>query len=128
VIDLTYTVQDEFLLIKLSGEYSYQAAHDVFLQAMEIIDQNSKLKIMVDSIQVMGAPNTIDFYRFATFVAKELTKSERRKNIRMALVGQPPLLDEKKFGLLVLNNLGIHSFSTFIHDSDALKWLGVEKE
>jgi hypothetical protein len=127
-MELIFENRAEYLYVKAVGKYSITAACDCLLRTLEVIDHSTLTKVLTDCLQVQGSPSTFDHYTFATLLAKEMTKTARRKTLKVVYVGHVPVLDDQKFGLLVARNHGVDRVFSADNFPDALKWLGVNND
>jgi hypothetical protein len=125
-ISLKVDSDGDFLRCQGSGEFSIKEACSWFHDIIAAAIQHGATKVLVDCLQIVGNPTTVDRYEFAECLAREVVGyiNERNEFPRLAIVGKEPLLDPNRFGELVARNRGV-KVKVVERMEDALKWLEV---
>ena len=117
---MTLASQDDFLLVKATGQVSIKEVLCVFKKVIDVATERGFDKILMDFLAVTGELSAIDLYE----VAKTMAEYCASKSIypRVAVVGKPPTVTG--FGAQVASNRGLTSM-TFSESQPALNWLRV---
>ena len=122
---LDFEMRQQYFYVRLTGSYdSLEQAYGLYERMSEAAYSFGATKILVDCLELTGAPRFADYYAFGKFVGDQDTKSEDSARWIAAWVGTPPTFDKQHFTELVANNRGAR-MKVFDNMEDALKWLGV---
>jgi len=113
-------IVDDRVEVRYRGDYGLGASLKLLEQAFETAARRDLTKILVDVRDLAGNPSVTDRYDIGTFVATRC--AERRFEVRIALVGEEPLIDPARFGELVARNRFAKG-RVFSETHDALAWL-----
>ncbi len=123
-VDIHSEMRREYLYVQLTGVFvSIDEVKRLYLKIQEKADLHTAQKVLVDFLQLKGAPTTMDYYSFGAFIAEEEVK---RRTRMVAYVGKEPIFDKRHFGELVATNRGARNMKAFDLIENALKWLRVE--
>jgi len=124
-IDLDIQLKEEYLSVRMTGEWSLVAACDAFKKMLDAADGHGATKILVDCLQLQGRPSTLDIFHYAEFGAQELAKpakSGQRRYLHLAYIATAPIADKEHFGALVARNRGVDVI-TVDTVAEGLEWL-----
>jgi hypothetical protein len=125
-LDLQVERKADYLLITVSGGFDLESAKDAARRIIEFCEAHKQSKALVDCRNVAGPLSTIERYDYATFVADLHTRYalEHGAPLRVAYVGNEPLIDPSRFGETVAVNRGALLKAT-TDMGEARAWLGV---
>jgi len=124
-LEFTYEMKGRYLSIVASGVFSIDDARRGFHRALEVIEGYQATRVLVDCRQITGSPSTMDYYDYGELVAEALTgpaRKETSRNLKLAHVAQPPLLDERRLSETVAQNRGV-MMKSVDNIEEALAWL-----
>ena len=116
----------DYLYVRLSGAFSAVETMTFYLEAKKEADLRKNSRVLIDCLQVTGSPSTAERYQLGALVAQEMRDSVSWRRAT-AVVATEPLLDKGRLIELVATNRGA-KFKAFDRISDALRWLGSEKQ
>ena len=120
--DIKITLEEEFLLISASGNYSLLKANNLFKLAIDNGLSHNKSKILIDINHITGSIPLFDRFQYAEFLSKYRTKHALGKVKRIAVVGKEPIVDKERFGETVATNRGVN-VRVFTDMSEASIWI-----
>ncbi len=124
-ITLSFEMRQNYMFVKATGVFSVQDAIDTIPKALATADSFGATRILVDCLELTGAPSVADYYQYSKSVAAEFLKTSRismKKVYRAAYVAKPPIFDEHLFIELVALNRGA-TVKLFENTTDAIAWL-----
>ena len=104
--DIKLTVEEDFLLISASGNYSLLKANNLFKLAIDNGLSHNKSKILIDVTDITGSIPFFNRFQYAEFLSKYKAKHALGKVRRIAVVGKEPIIDKERFGETVATNRG----------------------
>jgi hypothetical protein len=116
----------ELWYVTLYGDFEIEAAKRAYGAILEACTDGGRCRALLDCRRVDGSPTTVERYDFGEHVAREnaaFQESGRATLLQVALLGDVPLLDERRFGQVVATNRGAFVKATAGMD-EALRWLG----
>jgi len=119
-------MKNDCLVVQIFGDFILNEACSNFLEMLKVIEAYKANKVVVDCLQVMGAPSTIERFSYAESGADELMRllcAKKIGEVKFAYVGIEPPFDKDHFGQIVANNRGAN-IKTFNNVEDAFSWLG----
>jgi len=126
-ISVALEPHETYLVARLAGPFALEAAQAAVEHFIEAAVERQLSQILVDVRQVQGEPTVAERYLFAEFVAQAAVSQAVRQSgllIKLAFVGQAPLMDPARFGMMVARNRGAQV--VVVEDvNEALNWLGV---
>jgi hypothetical protein len=128
--DLKCEMQGGVLVARVSGDFALDQSCNTFLEILKAMDIYKADKVLVDCLQVRGAPSTMERFSYAKFGSDELWKLLLAKNleeVQLAYVGTDPLMDKDHFGQTVATNRGVN-VKTFDNVAAAISWLGTHSK
>ena len=111
-------LQGELLLVTARGAVSFDSALKLFRQAFDAAAESQVKKILVNVLMAEGELAAFERYRLGADSAAYL--NERGLNVKLALVGVPPITDG--FGVRIAQNRGVVA-RVFSTQEEALSWL-----
>ena len=125
-LDLHVEQKSDYLLITVSGGLDLESAKEASQRSLKLLESHKQSKALVDCRNVAGPLSTIERYDYATFLADLHARYalEHGAPLRVAYVGNEPLIDPGRFGETVAVNRGaLMKVTTDIGEARA--WLGV---
>ena len=123
--EIKITLEEDFLLISASGNYSLLKANNLFIVAIDNAVSQSRSKIFIDVTDIAGFISFFDRFRYAEFLSKYTEKHALGKVRRIAVVGKEPIVDKYRFGETVAINRGTN-VRVFTDMSQALIWINAK--
>jgi hypothetical protein len=126
-LDLHAEQKGHYLLITVTGVFDLASAKDLARRSAELCKARQQSSALVDCRNVSGVLSTIERYDYATFVAELHARYaiEHGAPLRVAYVGNEPLIDSQRFGETVAVNRGaLVKVTTDMRE--ALAWLSGE--
>src|SRR5437868_15268190 len=120
--DIKITVEEDFLLISASGNYSLLKANNLFKLSIDNGLSYNKSKILIDVSNITGSIPFFDRFKFAEFLSSYRTKHALEKVHRIAVVGKEPIVDKERFGEKVAKNRGTN-VRVFTDMTEASIWI-----
>jgi hypothetical protein len=117
-IQLTITLQDDFLLATGVGRVSTEELLRVLTTVIDTSTEQGFDKILLDFSAVMGEVSVMNLYAVGRAVAEYCVSKSIHP--RLAVIGKPPTVTG--FGAEVASNRGLTS-KTFSESQSALSWL-----
>jgi len=111
--------------VNVSGEYEPATAIAILQAGIEAALAHGFHKLLVDARQLTGNPKTMQRFEFSESIARFYHEKRGPDFLRLALVGNEPLIDPERFGAVVANNRGLPAKATTSMD-EALKFLDLE--
>ena len=110
-----------YLEIACSGPYSRAEALRVGQEAYREAALAKRDTVLIDVREVKGRiPTILDRFEMGVRIARHYHESEPR--IRLALLGNEPMIHPDRFGELVARNRGAEA-RAFTAESEALEWV-----
>src|SRR5215475_1096987 len=105
-ISLKCEPREGFLYCKASGEFSFEDACSTLREVLAESAQHGATKVLVDTLEMAGAPTAVEHYALAEFLARKMVDHiiELKRFPRLVLLGKEPLVDPNRFGDLVATN------------------------
>jgi hypothetical protein len=117
-LQIVTELQGKLLLVTARGTVTFDSVARLFRQTFDAAAQSQVNKILVNVLAAVGELAAFERYRLGADSAAYL--NEREMNVKLALVGVPPITDG--FGVRIAQNRGVVArvFSTQL---EALSWL-----
>ena len=119
---ITTTVEEDFVRIVVTGNYSLLKANHLFSHSIENALLHRRAKILIDVTNIAGNIPFFDRFEYATFLARYKREHASTKVSRIAVVGHEPIVDKNKFGETVAINRGAN-VRVFTDMDNAYAWL-----
>ena len=120
-IRTTATVHPQYLEVACTGLYSRSESLRVGELAFREAARASRKAVLIDVRRVTGrVPSVLERFDFGVRIAKHYLESEPR--IRVAVLGDEPMIHPERFGELVARNRGGDA-RVFTDETMALDWL-----
>src|SRR5262245_11060780 len=117
-LQVALDTDEDLLLAVVNGTMSFDAAWQVMKEICDTAFQKQLTRILVDTLGVQGVTTTIDRY---TLGVKLVTYCvEHKLRLKLAFIGQPPVLDG--FGITVARNRGLDT-KVFLDRESAVQWV-----
>lgn len=110
-----------YVVLVCTGKYSRAEAFRVCDRAYREAGEADRRNVLVDVRRVSGQLPTL-FDRFDIGVRIAALHFEQQPRVRLALLGDLPMIHPERFGEIVARNRGADS-RAFIEENEALKWL-----
>jgi len=120
--DINITVAEDLLTINVKGNYSLVKANNLFKLAIDSAVSQQKSRILIDVTNISGDIPFIDRFQFSEFLSIYRTEHASGKVSKIAMVGQEPIIDKRRFGETVAVNRGTNT-KVFTDMSEASAWL-----
>ena len=114
-------VRPDYICLSCSGKFTVDAFLNVIKKGLKIAEDNEVLAILVDIRGLKGKPPST-MQRFAIGTAIPNMQRERAYLIYIAVVGDEPMIDSKRFGETVAINRGAFG-KVFTDFNEAKAWL-----
>lgn len=114
----TFEFQEDYLLVKASGEITFDAALSLLKEAIDTANEKAIQRVLVDCGGVYGQLSAMERYNLGAETAKHALS--RASNTKLAILGFAPTIDG--LAVMVAANRGL-SVSLFAERADALVWL-----
>ncbi len=108
--------------VDVAGDYEATEAKEVLQAAIDSALQNGHSKLLVDCRRLVGNPRTMQRFDLGESIARHYHEARGDRVVRIAVVGNEPLIDPQRFGATVAANRGVPVKVTTDFD-DALGWL-----
>lgn len=118
-------MKEKILSIAIEGPFEFSALGPMLDRVIEDCAKHGALKALVDLRGVTGSLSLMERFGMASlFASKYLAArvSGRIPACRFAVVGQPPIVDPKRFGETVAVNRGV-PVKVFLEEAPAWEWL-----
>ena len=120
-IRTTATVHPEYLEVACSGLYSRSESLRVGELAFQEAARANRTAVLVDVRRITGRiPSILERFDIGVRIAKHYRESDPR--IRLAVLGDEPMIHPERFGELVARNRGGDA-RVFTDEAMALDWL-----
>lgn len=120
-IRTTATVHPEYLEVACTGLYSRSESLRLGELAFREAARANRKAVLIDVRRVTGrVPTILERFDFGVRIAKHYLESEPR--IRLAVLGDEPMIHPERFGELVARNRGGDA-RVFTDETMALDWL-----
>ena len=120
-IRTTSRLHPDYLEITCSGLYSRAESQRVGLEAYREAALAERDTVLLDVRQVAGRiPSILDRFEMGVHIAKHYRESDPR--IRLAVLGNEPMIHADRFGELVARNRGADA-RVFTVEAEALEWI-----
>jgi hypothetical protein len=93
--------------IDVAGEYEAGAATRILEAGIEAALAQGNRRLLVDARQLTGNPRTMQRFELGESLARYYHEKRGKDFIRLAIVGNVPLIDPERFGEIVANNRGL---------------------
>ena len=114
-------VHPEYVELVCSGIYSRAEALRVGNEGYRQAALENRIGLLIDVRNITGRlPTLLDRYDFGVHIAEQYLTSDPR--IRLALLGQEPMIHPDRFGELVARNRGADA-RVFTDEALAVDWL-----
>ena len=123
--EIKITLEEDFLLISASGNYSLLKANNLYKVAIDNGLSQSRSKIIIDVTAIAGFIPFFDRFHYSEFLSKYRQKQALGKVRRIAVVGKEPIVDKERFGETVAINRGTN-VRVFTDMSQALIWINAK--
>lgn len=111
----------DHLRVECTGSFSQDAALSVFERAFALADDDGHEAVLIDFRKLAGRePTMAERYELAVRVAD--LQSTQTPRIRMAALGDEPMIHPERFGEIVATNRGALA-RVFTDERAALAWL-----
>jgi len=114
-----FEVRAGHALVALAGCVSLEQATDMVMRALVAARNHGVKRLLVDARQLTGFPSPTVAERY--FIVRGWA-AVAGKEVEIAIVLQPHILDPDRFGIVVATNLGMRA-DAFSSGSEALAWL-----
>ncbi len=125
-MELKIKYQDDILVAHVSGEFLLEDACEGFKQLLDVIQQQSATKIIINGLDIQGKITSLESYEYGVYIAKALHQLiiDKKYNFqRFAYVLKPTFYDKNELiGEIVASNLGAQ-VKVFYNMKEALGWL-----
>jgi hypothetical protein len=121
---VTAEVRATHVRLHCLGVFDFSSALMLLDQAFELARQTGLEAVLIDARELEGAPTTMERYHWGVQIA---TRSAAGPRIRIAVVGNEPIIDPDRFGEIVATNRGA-SGRAFTDLQEAIAWLGCGSE
>ena len=114
--------------VSLAGETTGPQAEEMYRAVLRECVAGGCSKMLIDCRELSGELSTVDRFWFGKVVADEnaaLQADGSGRQVRVAVVGRLPLLDERRFGRTVATNRGAAVEVTEDLEA-AYRWLGLD--
>lgn len=118
-----------FLNVRASGEFSLAEATDVTVRIFSELSRLPLRKVLLDWRQLKGEPSLVERYIFSVAASEQLLRAYDAgecRGVRFALVGEEPLIDNRRFGETVALNRSVNVMVT-TNLEEALLWFEVDQ-
>ena len=120
-IRIAVQVHPGYVELVCSGIYSRAEALRVGNEAYRQAALENRIAMLIDVRKITGRlPTLLDRYDFGVHVAENYLSTDPR--IRLALLGNEPMIHPERFGELVARNRGADA-RVFTEEAQALDWL-----
>ena len=120
--DVQTIIEEELIQLVSSGNYSLSKANNLFKLAIDHCLLHQKTKVLIDVSNVTGSIPFLDRFKYAEYLADYRADHAMKKIIRVAVIGQEPIVHKDKFGETVAVNRGAN-VRVFTNMSEASMWL-----
>ena len=115
------TTHADYVRIVCTGEFAMNDALTIFAQSFEEAAEAGREAVLVDGRQVTGRePTMAERYEIAVCVAQ--VQAAHKPRIRLAVLGNEPMVHPERFGEIVATNRGA-VMRVFTDEVLALDWL-----
>ena len=120
-IHVDVRVQQDYVLVVCTGKYSRAEAYRVGNLAYREAASADRRNVLVDVRRVSGRlPTLFDRFDFGVHIAQ--LHFEQWPRVRLAVLGDEPMIHAERFGEIVARNRGADA-RVFVEEQEALKWL-----
>jgi hypothetical protein len=108
-MNMRYEIRQEadHTRIDVAGEYEASEAIRILETGIEAALAQGNRRLLVDARQLKGNPRTMQRFELGESIARYYHEKRGTDFIRLALVGNLPLVDPERFGEIVANNRGL---------------------
>jgi hypothetical protein len=115
------SLQPDFLRLDCAGTYSIEETFRLYRASFELAARAGRDAVLVDVRKVTGRePTLTERYDLGVFVAD--LEANQTPRIRMAVLGNEPMIHPERFGEIVAANRGARA-RVFTDENAALAWL-----
>jgi hypothetical protein len=106
------------------GDFCFKDALQMIEAAFAAAINSGRPAVLIDALDLGGAPpTTLERFDMGAYAAKR--QHRERKLVRIAVVGEEPMIDPCRFGETVARNRGA-MVGVFTDFGEALAWLGMD--
>ena len=116
-----------YLLVSCEGTYEKLSVMDAYRGILRTAADLNLSKILVDFRKVKGDMSVLDRFTTSEFAAGLCLEYITTIRFKIAMVGEEPPIDPKRFGETVARNRGVNVFVT-TKLAEAHSWLEVESK
>jgi len=120
--DITIAVEEDFIAIFASGNYSLSKANHLFEFSIDNALLHNRSNILIDVTNISGTIPFLDRFYYAENLANYRAAHALTKVNKIAVVGQEPTIHETRFGETVAVNRGVN-VRVFTEMNKASIWL-----
>jgi hypothetical protein len=122
-VTITFEVRllADYLRLDCAGTYSQESALELYRQAFELAARANRDAVLIDGRKVTGREPTLA-ERYAGAVLVSELQSSQTPRIRLAVLGNEPIIHPERFGEIVATNRGAVA-RAFTDENAALDWL-----
>lgn len=122
--ELWAELKPEYLYLHCRGSFEIKDALKIIDNAFAIAEIEGLDAVLVDVMNLGGpTPTTLERYDLGVYAADQ--QASRCKCIRIAVVGEEPMIDPYRFGETVARNHGAVA-GVFTDYAAAMAWLGIK--
>ena len=121
-------VEGPLFYVSLAGEMDGRLAEKAYRELLRECVAGGRSRLLIDGRALTGELSTTERYSLGKVVADEnaaVAAREAGRQVRVAMVGNPPLIDRDRFGETVAVNRGAAVKITYDLES-AYRWLGLD--
>ena len=112
----------------VAGAFDIKQAKQVFARILATAIAERRSRVLIDCRGVTSIPSTAERFELSTFIAgsqREVLRTGKLPELRVAIFGNRPFIDPKRFGETVALNRGA-SFKAAESEQEAMQWLEAE--
>ena len=108
-MSMRYEIRQEIghTRLNVSGEYEPDTTITVFKAAIEAALAQGNHKLLIDLRQLTGNPKTMQRFEMGETISRFYHDKRGPDFLRVAAVGNEPLVDPERFAAVVANNRGL---------------------
>jgi len=125
-IKINISVEADHILVTANGVYKHFDALELMRMAIGVATREKIPKILIDVRKIVGEISTMERYDLAVLISQLVQQQTGIPFIKIAMVGNKPIIDANRFGETVAVNRGVQGIAT-TDLNEALKWLGVNQ-
>jgi len=122
-VTITFEVRTlpDHLRLDCAGTYLQESVLAIYEQAFELAARAGRDAVLIDARSLTGREPTLT-QRYAQAVLVAELQSSQKPRIRLAVLGNEPIIHPERFGEIVAANRGAVA-RVFTDESAALEWL-----